>query len=122
MTKIPLTVLNNLRRCVKCLLPETHETIVFDENGVCNVCRNIEYKQAMVDWEARERELVELIDSYRGRASHDCIVPFSGGKDSTFTLYTLVKKYKVRPLVVSFDHGFLRPTTLENNERTIKQL
>jgi N-acetyl sugar amidotransferase len=120
--KIPLRVLNDLRRCVRCLLPETHETIVFDDEGVCNVCRQIEVKQRLVDWPARERELVALIEEYRGRYSHDCIVPFSGGKDSTFTLYELVTKYKVRPLVVSFDHGFLRPTTLENNERTIKQL
>ena len=122
MAKIPLKVLNNLRRCARCLLPETHETIVFDGEGVCNVCRQIEFKQGKIDWEARERELVELIDGYRGRFSHDCIVPFSGGKDSTFTLYELVTKYKVRPLVVSFDHGFMRPTTLENNERTIKKL
>src|SRR5262245_27788128 len=122
MARIPLTVLNNLRRCVKCLLPETHETIVFDEEGVCNVCRQIEFKQGKIDWAAREQELVELIERYRGRHSHDCIVPFSGGKDSTYTLYTLVTTYKVRPLVVSFDHGFMRPTTLENNERTIKKL
>jgi N-acetyl sugar amidotransferase len=122
MARIPLRVLNNLRRCVRCLLPETHETIVFDEEGVCNVCRQIEVKQGKIDWAARERELIELIESYRGRASHDCIVPFSGGKDSTFTLYELVTRYRVRPLVVSFDHGFMRPTTLENNERTIKKL
>jgi len=122
MAKIPLKVLNNLRRCVRCLLPETHETIVFDEDGVCNVCRQIEVKQGKIDWEARERELLELIDRYRGRGSHDCIVPFSGGKDSTFTLYELVTRYKLRPLVVSFDHGFMRPTMLANNERTIKKL
>jgi len=120
--RIPLKVLNDLRRCVKCLLPETHETIVFDEEGVCNVCRQIEFKQGQIDWAERARELIELIDQYRGRYSHDCIIPFSGGKDSTYTLYTLVTRYKVRPLVVSFDHGFLRPTTLENNERTIKSL
>ena len=122
MAKIPLTVLNNLRRCVRCLLPETHETIVFDGEGVCNVCRQIEFKEAKIDWAAKERELIELIDQYRGRYSHDCIVPFSGGKDSTFTLYALVSKYRIRPLVVTFDHGFMRPTTLANNERTIKKL
>ena len=68
-------------------MPETHETIEFDAEGVCNVCRQHEYKQSQIDWAARERELVALIDQYRGKYDYDCIVPFSGGKDSTFTLY-----------------------------------
>ena len=75
-----------------------------------------------IDWAAREQELASLIEQYRGKHDYDCIVPFSGGKDSTFTLYELVRRFKVKPLVVTFDHGFLRPTTLENTERTIKLL
>lgn len=118
----PTAILNNLRRCTRCAMPETHETIEFDADGVCNVCRQHDYKQSQIDWEARERELVVLIDRYRGRHDYDCIVPFSGGKDSTYTLYTLVTRYKVKPLVVTFDHGFLRPTLLANTERTIKKL
>jgi N-acetyl sugar amidotransferase len=114
--------MTELRRCSRCLIPETHETIMFDEQGVCNICRQQEFKREAIDWNAREQQLRTLIDSYRGRYSHDCIVPFSGGKDSTFTLYHLVKEYKVKPLVVQFDHGFLRPQTLENNVRTLKQL
>ena len=47
-------------------------------------------------------------------------MPFSGGKDSTFTLYHLVTEFKLKPLVVQFNHGFMRPTVLENNERTFK--
>ena len=111
-----------LRRCTNCVLPETHETITFDERGVCSVCRNIDYKHTKIDWKAREKALRALLDEYRGKYSYDCMVPFSGGKDSTFTLYTLVTKYKVKPLVVSFDHAFLRPRTLDNNERTLRKL
>ena len=91
-------------------MPETHETIEFDAEGVCNICRQHEYKQRAIDWAARERELDALIEQYRGKHDYDCIVPFSGGKDSTFTLYYLVTQYKVKPLVVPFDHGFMRPT------------
>ena len=47
---------------------------------------------------------------------------FSGGKDSTFTLYYLVKEFGIKPLVVQFNHGFMRPTLLKNNERTFRQL
>ena len=118
----PTAILNNLRRCTRCAMPETHETIEFDADGVCNVCRQHDYKKSQIDWAARERELIALIDQYRGKYDYDCIVPFSGGKDSTFTLYELVTRYKVKPLVVSFDHGFMRPTLLANSERTIKKL
>jgi len=114
--------MNDLKRCTKCVLPETHETIIFDEDGVCNICRQHEFKQNVINWEEKKRELDELIDGYRGKHDYDCIVPFSGGKDSTWTLYYLVKEYGLKPLVVRFDHGFLRPNLLENTIRTIRKL
>jgi N-acetyl sugar amidotransferase len=111
-----------LRRCTRCLLPETHETIVFDSEGVCNICRGQEIKQAQLDWQSKKKELDALIQSYRSKYDYDCIVPFSGGKDSTWTLYYLVKEYQVKPLVVRFDHGFLRPTVLANTQRVLRKL
>ena len=111
-----------LRRCTRCVTPETHETIVFDEEGVCNICRQHEFKQTSIDWDAKKKELDELIGAYRDKYEYDCIVPFSGGKDSTWTLYYLVKEYGIKPLVVRFDHGFLRPRVLENTIRTIRKL
>ena len=117
-----LRVFQNLKSCSRCLLVETHDTVVFDEEGVCNVCRNIEHKQHAIDWQARERGLAAILDEYRGKHAYDCIIPFSGGKDSTFTAYYLVTKHKVKPLVVCFDHGNMRPTVLANTERTIRRL
>lgn len=111
-----------LARCTRCLLPETHETIVFDDDGVCNICRGQEYKHETIDWTAKKHELDAVIEQYRGTGSYDCIVPFSGGKDSTWTLYYLVKEYGLRPLVVSFDHGFMRPNLLANAKKTIREL
>ncbi|MFH1394331.1 MAG: N-acetyl sugar amidotransferase [Candidatus Micrarchaeota archaeon] len=110
------------RICSKCLLPETQETITYDENGVCNVCRQIEFKKERIDWEAREKELVKLIDEYRGKYDYDCLIPYSGGKDSTYTVYKLIRDYDVKPLVVCYDHGFFRPGTLRNTKRTMKKL
>ena len=104
------------------MIPETHETIMFDAQGVCNVCRQQEVKQEKIDWTTRGRDLVELIEQYRGKNEYDCLIPFSGGKDSTYTVYKLVTEYKVKPLVVSFDHGFLRPRIIENNVRTMRKL
>lgn len=110
-----------MKRCTRCIMPETQQGIEFDQDGVCGTCRQNEIK-AKIDWRAKEKALIALIDQYRGKYSYDCIIPFSGGKDSTFTVYILVKKYGVKPLLVSFDHGFFRPRTLENRVKTIKKL
>lgn len=111
-----------MKICQQCLIPETHETIVFDAEGTCNICRQHEFKQEKIDWVQREKDLRALLDQYRNKYDYDCIVPFSGGKDSTFTLYTLVKTYHLRPLVVSYDHHFYRSNLLRNVDRTLRIL
>ena len=111
-----------LKKCVQCGLPETYETIEFDAQGVCNVCSQRVYRDNKIDWTDRKKMLGDLIEQYRGKYDYDCLVPFSGGKDSTYTLNYLVKHYKVKPLVIQFNHGFMRPTLLKNNERTFKKL
>jgi N-acetyl sugar amidotransferase len=111
-----------MMRCTRCGLPETHETISFDAQGVCNICHQIQYKREQIDWAANKRALDALVEEHRGKADYDCIVPFSGGKDSTWTLYYLVKEYGLKPLVVRFDHGFLRPTLDENVKKTMRHL
>lgn len=112
-----------LERCVRCTLPITWETLYFDEKGVCNICKNWDTKQKEINWEEREKELLKTFEETKRRNSpYDCIVPFSGGKDSTFTLWAVVRKYGLKPLVVSFDHGFYRPKTLENRIRTFRKL
>jgi N-acetyl sugar amidotransferase len=118
---IPLPVLN-LVHCIRCGLPETYETIEFDRQGVCNICRQREFKDLNIDWEARRGQLDTLVEEYRGKHEYDCIIPFSGGKDSTWTLYYLMKEYRLKPLVVQFNHGFMRPNLQENNERTFRKL
>ncbi|MCX6165445.1 MAG: N-acetyl sugar amidotransferase, partial [Ignavibacteriae bacterium] len=110
-----------LKRCTKCVLPETHETIFFDEEGVCNICRANEFKR-QINWEEKKKELTILVEQYKGKNEYDCLIPFSGGKDSTWTLYYLVKEYKLKPLVVRFDHGFLRPNLNENTTKVIRKL
>jgi N-acetyl sugar amidotransferase len=102
-------------------LPETHETIVFDSDGICSVCRNSELKDT-VNWQSRKKELDLIADQHRGNGPYDCIVPFSGGKDSVWTLHYVVNVLKLKALVVSFDHGFYRPNLISNRERVLKRL
>lgn len=114
--------MSELRRCKKCLLPETHESIIFDEEGICNICRQNEYKKERIDWTKQKKELDELIETYRGKGDYDCLIPFSGGKDSTWTVYYLMKTYGIKPLVVRFDHGFLRPNLHDNTTKVLRKL
>ena len=111
-----------MKSCTKCVMPESAESLGFDNSGVCTVCRQIEFKQTAIDWNAKLEEFHKIVDQVRGKHDYDCIVPFSGGKDSTFTLWYLVKKLKLKPLVVRFDHGFMRETLIENNVRTFRTL
>ena len=71
-----------LKRCKLCPLPETHETLVLDSEGVCNICRSQEAKSD-IDWDSRLEALDTLVNTYKGKYRYDCLVPFSGGKDST---------------------------------------
>lgn len=112
----------NMKECSVCCLPETQDGITFDEQGKCNVCEQIEIKKHVVDWEKRKEALEKLCDKFRGKSTYDCIVPFSGGKDSTYQLWYLVEVLKMKPLVFSYDHGFYRPLHLENRERTLKKI
>lgn len=111
-----------MKTCAKCCLPETQDSLRYDQNGVCTVCNQIRIKKEEIDWQSRLKMLEELCDRFRGKGAYDCLVPFSGGKDSTYALWYLVKKMNMRPLVACFDHGFYRPLHLENRERTLKGL
>ncbi len=116
-----------LERCCRCTLPITWETVYFDAEGVCNICRNWDEKLHAIDWEQREKDLLGIFEQTKAKAretgsAYDCIVPYSGGKDSTYTLWAIVRRFGLKPLVVSFDHGFYRPRTLQNRQRTFRTL
>ncbi len=78
------------------------QTIHFDAEGVCDACRVAETK-ALINWDERERELIDLCNRYRRNDGHyDCIVPGSGGKDSFMQSHLLRYKYGMHPLTVTW--------------------
>lgn len=79
-------------------------TISFDDEGVCHACRfNAMKEDGEIDWDERERELVELCNRYRrDDGSYDCIVGGSGGKDSAMQSHLLKYKYGMHPLTVTW--------------------
>jgi len=112
----------DLQYCVRCCMPETNEGIVFDESGICQACQSSEQK-IHIDWTARERQLRALLAEYKAKAgdNYDCIVPISGGKDSTFQLHVLTKIYGLKPLAVTFSHNWFSETGKRNLENALEK-
>jgi N-acetyl sugar amidotransferase len=78
-------------------------TTFFNEDGICDACIWAEYKKTNIDWDAREKELLELLDKYRSKdGSYDVVVPGSGGKDSAYVAHILKEKYGMHPLTVTW--------------------
>lgn len=90
-----------IRYCVRCVMPETKPDILFDDSGVCSACRHFATRGS-VDWTARRQELLEVLEPYRSKdgSNYDCIVPTSGGKDSTYQTYRMLE-LGMNPLCVT---------------------
>ena len=110
-----------IRYCVTCLLPETKPDLSLDDRGVCSACTAFEAR-AEVDWALRKVELIELLSKYRSESesSWDCIVPVSGGKDSTYQVLQLLE-LGANPLCVTATTCDLSPVGRRNIEN-IKSL
>ncbi len=90
-----------LRYCIRCVMPHTKPDLRVDDEGVCNACRSFE-QRAEVDWDTRREELLEITGRYRSKdgAHWDCIVPVSGGKDSTYQVIRMLQ-LGLNPLCVT---------------------
>jgi N-acetyl sugar amidotransferase len=97
-------------------MPETQEGQSFDDFGHCNVCRSAEHKMR-IDWNERQVTLRTILEKSKEENKfnpYDCLIPISGGKDSTFQLHVLVKEYGMRPLAVTFSHNWFNSTGVFN--------
>lgn len=106
--------------CVRCCMPTTAEALQVDDMGMCQPCRASEQKME-IDWVDRERDLDALLAKIRAanNGSYDCMIPVSGGKDSTFQTFVLTGKYKSRVLATTFCQNLLTPTGRKNLENLI---
>lgn len=94
----------NLKRCTRCILPETMPYIKFDKDGVCNYCHN--YKKR--NKPRPKEELFDLVEPYRRAGKElDCIVPFSGGRDSCYGLHLIVNELDMKPVTYTYDWGMV---------------
>ncbi|MBU1567890.1 MAG: N-acetyl sugar amidotransferase [Proteobacteria bacterium] len=113
----------DLKRCSRCVLPETFPGIKFDQEGICQFCKQAETLQNIVKKkESRLDDLGKLLDNYRGKGRYDCMVPFSGGKDSAYALYLCKKKFGMNPLAYNFNNHFQTDVGRANVEKVLKGL
>lgn len=93
-----------IKRCTKCVLPETMPFIKFDSDGVCNYCHN--YKKR--NKPKPKEELFKLVEPYRRKGNElDCIVPFSGGRDSCYGLHLIINELEMKPVTYTYDWGMV---------------
>lgn len=115
----PWDKIKKIKRCTKCVLPETFPFIYFDSNGVCNYCKNHKKNVRSNSLD----ELYKLVGPYRKkRGIPDVLVPFSGGRDSTFSLHIIKKELDLNPITYTYDWGMVTDLARRNIARTCGKL
>jgi glucosamine--fructose-6-phosphate aminotransferase (isomerizing) len=107
-----------LKRCTRCILPETMPFIRFDDEGLCNYCHNYTQRNKPKPKE----ELFKLVEPYRREHGPDCIVPFSGGRDSCYGLHLIVNELKMKPITYTYDWGMVTDLGRRNISRMCAEL
>lgn len=103
----------NLIRCKKCILPETMPFIKFDNSGICNYCRNYKLRNNPKPLS----DLIEILKPYRNTLMNDCIIPFSGGRDSSFALHIVARELDMKPITYTYDWGMITDLGRRNISR-----
>ncbi len=115
---------DNLVRCRSCGLPANVPKADLDDKEICAPCRNFDEQRYLAEQyfksEGDLRQILERAKQNR-RGRYDCLMQYSGGKDSTFALYKLVEM-GMHPLVFSFDNGFIPESAKDNVRRIVEDL
>ena len=115
----PINKIKQLKRCTKCLLPETFPYIHFDETGECNYCKSYKKKNQLKPIS----ELLDLVEPYRKLDKKpEILVPFSGGRDSTFVLHTVCEELGLKAVAYTYDWGMVTDLARRNVARICGKL
>ena len=108
-----------MKYCKNCLLPSTRPNLKIGPNGVCNACdSSSSSNKSLINWTVRENNFVNLLDANKSNSSWDCVIPVSGGKDSTWQVITALK-YNLKPLCVTWKTPARNSLGLANLENLI---
>jgi N-acetyl sugar amidotransferase len=101
--------------------------IIDDEDGICSGCKYHQSRSSQeVDWKERQIKFEKILDEAKKEAkirgnNYDCIIPVSGGKDSTYQVYIVKEIYGLNPLLVSYNHVYNQESGLRNLENLIEK-
>lgn len=118
MIGVDIDAIHKMRRCTRCLLPETFPGIHFDEQGVCNVCNSYKKKK----YKGKEALINDLAINKLADNQYDCIAPISGGRDSCYILHYLVKELHLKPVAYTYDWGLVTDLARRNIQRMCASL
>lgn len=109
-------------RCSRCILPASLPSVKLDEKGVCNYCNS--FDRSFGDWDkikdSKKEKFEQIIEKVKKlNSEYDCLIPLSGGKDSTYALYICDKIYNMKCLCITFDNGFLSDYARTNIKHAI---
>lgn len=115
-----------LRRCARCILPETFPFIAFDAAGVCNYCGSYRPRYAHMHPVQTKQAFIRSLEKYRRAGGDDrepdVLVAFSGGRDSSYGLHLIKKEFGLKPITFTYDWGMVTDLARRNVARICGQL
>lgn len=110
-------------RCSRCILPENFPQLELDDTRLCKKCREYDTKYARKDYSSLHAELERIVSWAKNQHKRfDCVIPFSGGKDSSYSLYYAKERLGLKVLAVNFNNGLRTTAALKNIEKIIHRL
>ena len=100
--------MKNFFRCKRCFFPNTKPSLHFDKDGICLACKFTDYHENEINWDKAAEEFDKICKKIKKetKGNYDCIIPVSGGKDSTYQTHVVTKIGGLKPLLVSFEPSY----------------
>ena len=107
--------------CKGCVYPISAVNLRIDTDGICSSCK-VHKKNSSINksfWKKRENKLKKILFEYKNKNknTYDCLIPVSGGKDSYFQAHMIANKYKLKPLLMTYDGNNWLPEAIENRDK-----
>lgn len=116
-------MLNQPTICKNCILPDNFPGVTLNAEGVCNYCQSFRGIDILEEQKHHyEKQFLNLIEQYGGKSEYDCLMCYSGGKDSTYTMDIFKNRFGLSILAVTFDNGFISPVAMDNMRRVVEKI
>ena len=115
--------MKEIKRCGKCVLPETFPFISFDDQGICNYCHSYKPYYKGRDSVGLKSAFLSKLEKYRSESTQpDVLVPFSGGRDSCYGLHLIKREFGFNPITFTYDWGMVTDLARRNTSRLCGEL